>query len=338
MTPPRLLCAAAAAAIALPLAAGAQRANAVELGGFARYNLYADTLRLAPVTGFGGRVGYFFRPNWALEGEVAWAEPAVRGVAPTDTLRAVAHPLFSYRITYNKRIDDRATLLAGAGYAYDSYQRARVVAPRGGGPTAVLGLRFRLTDLLAARVEGTGTWVLPGPGSPGLPRVPRHVNVGGQAGLSLMLFTKAPVPLVRTEVIRILERDTVYITRIDTVYIKGPAGRPVVVGAVNFSFNRQELSPEAKKILDLIAESLLDPANLTRTVAVTGSTDGVGSERYNLRLGQQRADQAKAYLVSKGIATERIQARTQGERDPVAPNSTADGRATNRRVLIILTN
>jgi OOP family OmpA-OmpF porin len=64
----------------------------------------------------------------------------------------------------------------------------------------------------------------------------------------------------------------------------------------------------------------------------------VGSERYNLTLGQVRADQVKGYLVSKGVAAERIQARTQGERDPIAPNSSADGRATNRRVLILLTN
>ncbi|MBU6365987.1 MAG: OmpA family protein [Gemmatimonadetes bacterium] len=335
LRPLALACAALAAA---PLPAAAQRAGAIELGAFGRYNLYADTLQLQPAFGGGGRMGYFFRRNWAVEGEVAWAEPSVRGAAPGDSLGHVAHPLFSYRVTYNRPIDNRASLMVGAGYAYDSYQRLRTVAPRGGGPTALLGVRFRITDYVAARFEGTGTYVVASDRSTGLAPVPRHFNVGAHAGISVMAFARAPKPVVRTEIVKEIQRDTIYITRIDTVVIKAPAGRPVVVGAVNFGFNGKALSLEAKRILDLIAESLLDATNLTRTVAVTGSTDAVGSERYNLTLGQVRADQVKAYLVSKGVATERIQARTQGERDPVAPNASADGRATNRRVLIILTN
>jgi outer membrane protein OmpA-like peptidoglycan-associated protein len=327
-----------AAAAAFPLALSAQRAGTLELGGFGRYTVYADTLQLQPASGVGGRVGYFFRRNWAVEGELAWSEPGVRGLAATDTLRRIAHPLFTYRLTYSRPIDSRASLLLGAGYAYDSYQRLRTVAPRGGGPTGLVGVRFRITDHLAARFEGTGTWVVASDRKSGLAPVPRHFNYGAQGGLSVMPFARGPKALVRTDTVRQIQRDTIYITRIDTVVIRAPAGRAVVVGAVNFGFNRKELSPEAKRILDLIAESLLDAANLTRTVAVTGSTDAVGSERYNLTLGQVRADQVKGYLVSKGVAAERIQARTQGERDPIAPNSSADGRATNRRVLILLTN
>lgn len=332
----RLPVVAIAALLALPLTVGAQRVGTVEVGALARYNLYSDTVRLAPSAGLGGRLGVFVLPGLALEGEAAWARPSVRGVAATDPLRTVGHPLLTARLTYNQRIDDRAKLLIGLGYAYNMYYQERVVAPRGGGPSALVGLRFRVNDLVSARVEGTGTYVVHGRDTP--LSLPSHLNVGVQAGASLQLFSRPRAPQLRVDTVRVVERDTVYITRIDTVRVAGPLGRPVVVGAVNFGFNRQELSPEAKRILDLIAESLLDAANLTRTVAVTGNTDAVGSERYNLRLGQSRADQVKAYLVTKGIAAERIQARTQGEKDPVAPNRTADGRASNRRVLIILTN
>jgi outer membrane protein OmpA-like peptidoglycan-associated protein len=326
----------AAVAVLFPMAVAAQSAGTVEVGLFARHNLYGDTLRLAPAPGLGARMGVFLFPSLALEGDLAWARPGVRNLPDTATLRSVTHPLLSARLTYHQRIDDRARLLLGLGYAFDAYTGDRTVAPQGAGPSALVGLRFRVTDRLAARAEGTGTWVVHRRGIP--VAVPAHVNIGAQAGVTWQLFGRPRDVPVRTDTIRVVQRDTVYITRIDTVYIKGPAGRPVVVGSVNFALNGQELSPEAKKILDLIAESLLDPVNLTRTVAVTGNTDGIGSERYNLRLGQLRADRAKAYLTSKGIAAERIQARTQGESDPVAPNSTADGRATNRRVLIILTN
>lgn len=334
----RSLSLAFAALAAAPVVVAAQRAGTVEVGGFGRYNLYADTLRLQPSFGAGARLGVFFWRNWALEGEVSRARLTVRGEVPSGSLRRISHPLLSGRVTYNRPLDDRASLLVGAGYAYDSYEGVRSVAPRGGGPTALLGVRFRISDFVAARFEGTGTYVVASDLSYGHVPVPRHLNLGAQAGISVTAFSRAPKPVVRTEVVKEIQRDTIYITRIDTVVIKGPAGRPVVVGAVNFGFNGKALSPEAKRILDLIAESLLDATNLTRTVAVTGSTDAVGSERYNLTLGQVRADQVKAYLVSKGVATERIQARTQGERDPVAPNSSADGRASNRRVLIILTN
>ena len=132
--------------------------------------------------------------------------------------------------------------------------------------------------------------------------------------------------------------DTVYIRRIDTVKVAGPAAKPIVIGAVNFAFNKSDISPEAKTVLDVIAASLVEPTNSSRTITVTGNTDAIGSERYNEKLGQDRADQAKAYLVSKGVAESRIVARTQGEKDPIAPNTTDNGRATNRRVLVMLTN
>ncbi|HYW31756.1 MAG TPA: OmpA family protein, partial [Gemmatimonas sp.] len=103
-------------------------------------------------------------------------------------------------------------------------------------------------------------------------------------------------------------------------------------------FNKSDITQEAKNILDKIAEALNQPSNTARTITVTGNTDAIGSENSNTRLGQERADQAKAYLVSKGVAESRVTARTAGESDPLAPNSTDNGRATNRRVLIMLTN
>jgi OOP family OmpA-OmpF porin len=128
------------------------------------------------------------------------------------------------------------------------------------------------------------------------------------------------------------------VNRIDTLRLVGPSPRPIVIGAINFAFNKSDISPEAKTVLDVIAASLVEPTNTSRTITVTGNTDAIGSERYNETLGQARADQAKAYLVSKGVAESRVVARTQGEADPVAPNTTDNGRATNRRVLVMLSN
>ncbi len=330
--------------LAIPASAFAQRQGALEIGGFGRYTKFADTLQLDGALGAGGRAGMYIFKNLLLEMELSYGEADVNrrptGNRAIDTLNTVSHPLWAYRLTYNAPLSDRVKLLIGGGYAYDSYGRVRAVAPRGGGPQGLAGLRFIINDRLSARVEGTGTYVLPEDKNAKPGGRATGLNLGAQAGLSVSFFTRDPKPRIQYDTVKTvtIQRDTVYVRRIDTVRVAGPAARPIVIGAVNFGFNKSDITPEAKRILDMIAESLVDPTNASRTITVTGNTDAIGSERYNEKLGQDRADQAKAYLVSKGVAESRIVARTQGEKDPLAPNTSDNGRATNRRVLVMLTN
>jgi outer membrane protein OmpA-like peptidoglycan-associated protein len=68
-----------------------------------------------------------------------------------------------------------------------------------------------------------------------------------------------------------------------------------------------------------------------------GHTDSTGSDDYNLRLSQRRADSVANYLVLRGVTRARIETIGYGESYPVASNATADGRARNRRVEIKIT-
>lgn len=99
-----------------------------------------------------------------------------------------------------------------------------------------------------------------------------------------------------------------------------------------FDFDKSVLKPEGKSKLTELATKLKD-INLEAVVA-TGHTDSVGKSEYNQKLSVRRAESVKAYLVSNGVAADRIYISGKGETQPVADNKTKEGREKNRRVEI----
>ncbi len=99
-----------------------------------------------------------------------------------------------------------------------------------------------------------------------------------------------------------------------------------------FDFDKSVVKPEGKVILDRLADQA-KAINLEVIIAV-GHADWIGTDAYNQKLSERRAAAVKAYLVSKGIAANRIYTEGKGEKQPVADNKTAEGRAKNRRVEI----
>ncbi len=99
-----------------------------------------------------------------------------------------------------------------------------------------------------------------------------------------------------------------------------------------FDFNKSVIKPEGKAKLDDLV-SKIKGINLEVIIAV-GHTDSVGSDAYNQKLSVRRSEAVKAYLVSAGIEKNRVYTEGKGEKQPVADNKTAEGRAKNRRVEI----
>ncbi|MFG6413244.1 outer membrane protein OmpA [Roseateles sp. DC23W] len=99
-----------------------------------------------------------------------------------------------------------------------------------------------------------------------------------------------------------------------------------------FDFDKATLKPEATaKLDDLVSKT--KGINLEVIIAV-GHTDSVGSDAYNQKLSIRRSEAVKAYLVSKGVEPNRVYTEGKGEKQPVADNKTAEGRAKNRRTEI----
>jgi len=105
-------------------------------------------------------------------------------------------------------------------------------------------------------------------------------------------------------------------------------------GGVTFAFDSSSLNPQFYPVLDKVAQTLGE-YNQT-VIQIAGHTDSTGSHAYNMKLSEQRASSVKTYLAGRGIAANRMVTVGAGPDYPVADNSTAEGRAENRRVEITI--
>jgi outer membrane protein OmpA-like peptidoglycan-associated protein len=105
-------------------------------------------------------------------------------------------------------------------------------------------------------------------------------------------------------------------------------------GSVLFASDKSTLLPEARTRLGHVTAALMETKE--RRLHIEGYTDSQGKDAYNVDLSQRRADAVRTYLVSEGYPPDLIVAHGAGKTMPVADNATAEGRANNRRVEIII--
>ena len=165
---------------------------------------------------------------------------------------------------------------------------------------------------------------------------------------SMPMVAAAP-PVIVHDTVTMRMTDTLVKMRVDTMQIathtqttisdtvtKTVRGRDVilVLRDANFDVGKSMLRPRARATLDSLAHELNGPAARSVNIMITGYTDSVGTDDYNMKLGMARAQSVQRYLAAHGVDASRMSADSKGEGDPVAPNSTAAGRALNRRVEI----
>lgn len=116
--------------------------------------------------------------------------------------------------------------------------------------------------------------------------------------------------------------------------VAAPAPAPkqhwVLIG-VEFAFNSSKLKTASYPAMLYTIQILQNNPDMKK-IEIQGYTDNIGSEKYNLKLSQQRAETVRNYLIEHGISADRVIAKGYGEANPVATNSTAEGRAANRRI------
>jgi OmpA-OmpF porin, OOP family len=120
-----------------------------------------------------------------------------------------------------------------------------------------------------------------------------------------------------------------------TAYPEQPSApvEKLVLRGVHFDFNKADIRSQDAAVLDEASETLKSHPQLA--VNVNGYCDSIGGVQYNLRLSQRRADSVVHYLADHGVAESRMSAHGFGKTDFIASNSTAEGRAQNRRVEMV---
>ena len=103
---------------------------------------------------------------------------------------------------------------------------------------------------------------------------------------------------------------------------------------ISFATGRHDIQPRLMPILDQFAQGLNQQPSME--VRIVGHTDNTGSDAINNPLSVNRAQSARDYLVSRGVAASRISIDGRGSKEPIADNGTEAGRARNRRIDIFL--
>jgi len=110
------------------------------------------------------------------------------------------------------------------------------------------------------------------------------------------------------------------------------SGEEFVFENVFFDFDSFELKQESLSSLRRLHRFLQENSKVS--ILITGHTDNLGSDEYNLKLSLQRAQSVHNYLVKEGVNPNRITVAGKGFREPMVPNSNPDNQAKNRRITV----
>lgn len=160
----------------------------------------------------------------------------------------------------------------------------------------------------------------------------RTIGCPGKQLLDAPCKVPAPAPAPAPE--QVVAAEPVAAPEPAPVYV-APAPEPaapqkLVLEGVNFDFDKATLRQEDIGSLDNNVATLKTWGDVD--IEVAGHTDSMGSDAYNMKLSQQRAEAVRNFLISRGVAADRLTAKGYGESQPVADNATEEGRYKNRRV------
>ena len=271
------------------------------------------------------RFGYNFTPQVGFS--VAGTGAKSSGMAYTTSSAAIT-------FTTNLNAKTAPFGLIGTELTRIDGQNSRVTHSTWGAHAGI-GIRRMISSSLAIRVEGK----LPLAHFNEVPMAKATVlNPAIIVGVSRFNFQRRSVPAAPCGACP----RQVATVRVDTVRVFVPFPRPtpavivvrdtLVLEGVNFAFDEATLVAGSQDILDRVAVELQKPEWRNVRFEVAGHTSSVASAEYNMSLSERRAEAVRSYLVSRGVANNRMVARGYGETQPIFPNNREGEAWQNRRV------
>ena len=342
----------------LPAHISAQRLGTIELSGFGRYTAFSQDRPLDNAFGIGGALGVYFTSRIKLSADVSYSPTSIEGT-DVDAAFVPTH----VRLSYELPLSPSVRALAGAGYVANSYRDA---GNSDNGIGGVAGLRLRLSESLWLNAQYTHDWMPPWmngltirmTGDPPLPIVIEQasdVHSGFEAGISKLfgvartaVVAVAPVTpppaSVQSQVSQQATTTPPPTQPQPQPQPQQPQPQPVAEKAaepaqperfvtlepIHFDFDRAELRAEEQAQLVKVAAILR--ANPNATVVIEGHADRRGTDDYNQRLSQRRAEAVRRFLIAQNVEARQIEAVPLGERKPAEDATNEAAYARNRRV------
>ena len=328
------------AALSLATPAAAQRRGSIEFGAFGSAATFDNNLSLTTAYGGGGRVGAYLSHRFSLEFEDA----EMRSNRPNG-LTAVNVGILSGRLVAVPVHEGALSLLVGAGAGVSTETNFL----HSYGVDGLVGAKYSMTENTALRVDGVWDWLANQNWKQyksirvGL-SVYRHAARMNRAESIITPYPRTPEhedSVSAAETRRLRDRDAALDALRDSLRnapapMAAPSAAAVATmnARIHFAFDKSVLTDSAKAILDEKVEVFR--ANPGLSIVIQGYTDVVGSDKYNMALGGRRAEAAKDYIVSRGIAPNRVIIESEGERRQIPNTPGVAGEAPNRRAVFRL--
>jgi peptidoglycan-associated lipoprotein len=334
--------------LSLPVGAAAQRLGTIEVAGFGRYTAMSKDRPIENALGLGGGLGFYFSNRIKLTADASYTGSD----SELDGSSASYFPVH-VRLAYELPLSSSLRALAGAGYVYNRYANKTTDQGLGG----MLGLRLALNEQLAVFTRVTRDWMPPGMNSKTviLEHFPRNQTVvikwgadvhnAVEAGISARFGGRPPVLIAQVEPVPVdrvesaqrqqQQQQTPPATAQPPVLLEKAADSPVAerfvtLEPVYFEFDRSDLQADVQAQLVHVAAILR--ANPEAVVVIEGHTDPVGSDTYNLALGDKRARTVQQFLLAQNVDANRLEVVSCGEKQLADANRNETAYARNRRV------
>jgi outer membrane protein OmpA-like peptidoglycan-associated protein len=332
------------AALVWAVPAIAQQRGTMEFGAFGSAASFDNALSLKTAFGGGGRIGMYLSPRWSVEFEDA----EMRASRPNG-LNNVNVGLLSGRLVAVPVEAGAVSFLLGGGAGVSTETNFL----HSYGVDGLVGMKLALSNSAALRIDGVWDWLANENW-----KTYRSVRVGlslyrwpTRAIRTITVMAPAPAPAMAEhedsvsamETRRLRDRDAALSALRDSlndapVAVAAPVTSAATLATmqarIHFAFNKSTLTDSATAILDEKVEVFR--ANPSMTIVIRGYTDVVGTDAYNMALGERRAQAAKDYIVSKGIDQSRIIVQSKGERQQIPDSQGEAGQAPNRRAVFEL--